>query len=120
MKARAIRSSEVLFGAEIDDLPASDILDIFDDVPSSRLDRRTLEGDGLPLVELLVQSGLETSKGAARRLLRDGGAYVNNRQVADERYRVKTDELLEGKLLVLRKGRKKYHVLTASGEVAND
>lgn len=108
---RAVRSSEVLFGAEISDLPLDEVLDIFDDVPSSRQPRTAFEGDGKMLIEALVDSGLASSKGAAKRLARDGGAYVNNRRVADERARLTTEDLLHDRLLVLRAGQKKYHLV---------
>lgn len=114
---RAVRSSEVLFGAAIEDLPMDEILDIFDDVPSSRQPKSTLEGDGKALVEMLAESGLAASKGAAKRLVRDGGAYVNNRRVTDERARLTHDDLLHGHLLVLRAGQKKYHLVNLGEDV---
>ncbi len=112
---RAVRSSEVLFGGEVSDLATSEILDIFDEVPSTTLPRSEIDGDGLALTELLVTSGLAASKGAARRLIRDGGAYVNNRRTGDERARVGTGDFLDGAVLVLRKGQKKYHLVTLQG-----
>lgn len=112
---RAILSSKVLFGGDLGDLEASDILDIFDDVPSSALAADDLAGDGLGITELFVRAGLEKSKGAAKRLVRDGGAYVNNQRISDERHAVKRDDLLDGTVLVLRKGQKKYHLVTVEG-----
>ncbi len=109
---RAELSSKVLFGAEIEDLEARDILEVFDDVPSTELPLAALDGDGLALTELMVRSGLVPSKGAAKRLIRDGGAYVNNRRVGDERAAVTQAELLDGSLLVLRKGQKHYHLVS--------
>jgi tyrosyl-tRNA synthetase len=117
---RAVRSSEVLFGGELADLATSEILDIFDEVPSTTLSRFELDGDGLPLADLLVTSGLAASKGAARRLIRDGGAYVNNRRAGDERATLRVDDFLDGAVLVLRKGQKKYHLVTLTPEGAND
>ena len=111
---RAIRSSEVLFGGDLEDLAASDVLEIFDDVPSSTVERPRLD-DGVSLVDLLVETGLAASKGAAKRLVRDGGAYVNNRRIGEEQATVGADALFEGQVLVLRAGRKKYHVLTTEG-----
>ncbi len=109
---RAELSSRVLFGAEIEDLEARDILEVFDDVPSTELPPSALDGDGLALTELMVRSGLVPSKGAAKRLIRDGGAYVNNRRIGDERAAVTQAELLDGSLLVLRKGQKHYHLVS--------
>ncbi len=109
---RAERSSRVLFGAEIDDLGTDEILDVFDDVPSTELEASALDGDGLALTDLMVSSGLVASKGAAKRLIRDGGAYVNNRRVGDQRAVVTEGEFQGGSLLVLRKGQKHYHLVS--------
>ena len=114
---RAVRSSEVLFGASVEDLAKDELLDIFDDVPSSRQSKGDFVGDGKALVDVMVESGLAASKGAAKRLVRDGGAYVNNRRIRDERARLTQDDLLHGHLLVLRSGQKKYHLVDlAEGE----
>jgi tyrosyl-tRNA synthetase len=107
---RAERSSEVLFGAQIKDLKPAEILDIFQEVPSSEVSRDTFAGAGKPLVELLAES-LGVSKGAARRLVREGGAYLNNQRCGDEAAQITSDDFLGGQVLVLRKGRKQYHVV---------
>ncbi|MEO1369214.1 MAG: S4 domain-containing protein, partial [Acidobacteriota bacterium] len=109
--ALAEKSSEVLFGGEIGDLEADDVLDIFGDVPSTDVSADLLAGEGASAVDLFVASGLAPSKGQARRLLRDGGAYVNNVRVADEQARFTRDSFKGGRVLVLRKGRKSYHLL---------
>ena len=108
---RAQASSRILFGAEIDDLGSDEILEIFGEVPSTELIPEALAGEGLPLTELMVTSGLSPSKGAAKRLIRDGGVYVNNRRVGDERRSLGPDDFLGGSVLVLRKGQKHYHLV---------
>ncbi|MEM7584793.1 MAG: tyrosine--tRNA ligase [Acidobacteriota bacterium] len=116
--ARAQLSSKILFGAEISDLKSAEILDIFGDVPSTQLEASSVAGDGLPLTDLLVESGLTQSKGAAKRLIRDGGVYLNNRRAADERGVVRREDFLDGSVLVLRKGQKHYHLINIQGEPA--
>lgn len=109
---RATRSSEVLFGGgALDQLAAADALEIFDDVPSHRIGA-DVYGDAMPLLDLLVASGLAPSKKAARRLVREGGAYVNNHRMTDEQTSVPRDSFLDGRVLVLRKGQKSYHLIT--------
>ena len=108
---RAERASAVLFGEDIASLPADDVLNVFDDVPSSSVPPEKLEGEGVPVVELLAGSGLVASKGEATRLIRSGGVYVNNRRVMDERARLRMDDAIEGRLFVLRKGQKQNHVV---------
>ncbi len=109
--ARAEQASAVLFGGEMDTLPLADILDIFEDVPSAELPRERFEGEGLGVIDLLVESGAAASKGEARRLVRSGGAYVNNRRVTDEHARITLADTIEGKAVVVRKGRKNYRLV---------
>ena len=65
----AIRATSVLFGAEIVELDDAELTEIFADVPSSALSRDRLSGEGLSVVDALVESGLAKSKGEARRPL---------------------------------------------------
>jgi len=63
--------------------------------------------DGLPtIVDLLVASGLVESKGAARRTVNEGGAYLNNERVADPEFQPAETDLIGGSWLVLRRGKK--------------
>ncbi|WP_300612760.1 tyrosine--tRNA ligase [Corynebacterium sp.] len=63
---------------------------------------------GASLVELLVAAGLEKSNGAARRTIKEGGAYVNNERIDDAEWTVSAEDLLVGGWLVLRKGKKNF------------
>jgi tyrosyl-tRNA synthetase len=64
--------------------------------------------DGLPsVVDLLVRAGLAESKGAARRVVAEGGAYLNNVRVEDQQASISESDLLGGTWLVLRRGKKK-------------
>lgn len=112
--SRAQQASRVMFGEAMDSLSVDDILDVFEDVPSSDLDRGKFDGEGLGILDLLADSGLTASKGEARRLVRSGGAYLNNIRQTDEHARVALDDLIEGKLIVLRKGQKNYRVVQVS------
>ena len=110
---KAIQASRVLFGGEIEDLSASDVLDIFAEVPSSEVPRDYFSGDGVSLVDLVITSGFATSKGAARRLIEEGGIYINNRRVSDVQATIDLSTFIEGQFLVLRKGAKKYYLIRA-------
>ncbi len=110
---KAIQASQVLFGGEIADLSATDVLDIFAEVPSSDMPRASFEGDGIPLVDLVLACGFAPSRGRARRLIEDGGIYVNNRRVADVQAIIGLSILIEGQYLVLRKGAREYHLIRA-------
>ena len=110
---KAIRASQVLFGGEIADLSASDVLDIFAEVPSSELASETIAGDGVSLVDLVINSGFAPSKGAARRLIEEGGIYINNRRISDSQATIDRSTFIDGQFLVLRKGARKYHLVRA-------
>ena len=63
---------------------------------------------GTGILDLLVESGLEKSKGAARRTVGEGGAYVNNQRIEDIEWTPSAEDLLHGSWLVLRKGKKRF------------
>jgi tyrosyl-tRNA synthetase len=60
------------------------------------------------IVDLLVATGLVDSKGAARRTIKEGGAYVNNQRIESDDWEPNNDDLLHGSWLVLRKGKKNF------------
>jgi tyrosyl-tRNA synthetase len=76
-------------------------------VPETTLPRERLEA-GVSVVDLLVESGLAASKGAARRLIQQGGASLNGIRVGDVEVMVSSADVQEGALL-LRAGKKRYH-----------
>jgi len=76
------------------------------------LDKSQLDGTGKPLVEVLVQSGLCPSKGQARKDIEGGGVYLNNVREPNFQRQVSAKDLLFGKYLLLRKGKRNYVVLT--------
>src|SRR6266852_558605 len=108
---KAMQASQVLFGGEIADLDARDVLDIFAEVPSSDLPGTAFEGEGLPIVDAVIACGYATSRGAARRLIEGGGIYVNNRRVADAQAMLGRSLLIDGQYLVMRKGAREYHLM---------
>lgn len=65
-------------------------------------------GSPTTIVDLLVASGLSESKGAARRAVGEGGAYVNNERVSDPEWTPSSGDLLHGGWLVLRRGKKNF------------
>jgi len=108
---KAEQASRVLFGAEIHDLGLQDFLDIFAEVPTTQVDKNILSGDGAPIADLVVSTGLVQSKGEARRLIQGGGIYLNNQRVSDIKRAVTLDDAIEGQALVLRKGAKEYRLV---------
>jgi tyrosyl-tRNA synthetase len=102
----AERASAALFGGDPTTLSETELRSVFADAPSS-------DGhlDGPTLLDLFADALEGGSKSAARRTASQGGAYVNNRQERDLDRPVTEDDLLAGRTLLLRKGRKRYHLV---------
>jgi len=109
--AQAIRASEIFFGAEIRDVPPETLLEIFADVPSTEFPKEKVAGGMLPVPELLVASGLVSSKGEARRAIEGGGIYLNNARIASPTDTIPSDACLHGKFIVIRKGARNYSLI---------
>lgn len=114
--AKAEKATRILFGEEIAGLEPSEIEEVFADVPSSEVSASALSGEGMPLADLLAASGLVPSKSEARRAIRGGGVYLNNVREGEEARKVTTGDALGGRLLVLRKGRRDYHLVRVKGD----
>ena len=112
---RARQATAALFGGELEGLSADEIADIFADVLSSEVERGRLTGEGIAAVDLLAGSGLVPSKGEARRSIEGGGIYVNGRRVDDVDARITIAQAVEGRFLVLRKGKKNYQLVRVVG-----
>jgi len=106
--AAAQRASEILFGAPIGDVPEAVFNDVVDEVPTT--DLGTLDA-AVPFIDLAIRAGLSKSKSEARRDLTAGGFYLNNVRIDDPARVVTREDLLFGKYLLLRKGKRSYAVL---------
>jgi tyrosyl-tRNA synthetase len=111
--AEAMRASEILFGGELKGVTEGTFNEIVGEVPTREIEKSKLGGAGLSLVELLVYSGLCSSKGQARKDVEGGGVNVNNIRETNFQRAVTTNDLLFGKHVLLRKGKKNYVVVTA-------
>jgi tyrosyl-tRNA synthetase len=110
--AAAQRATEIFYGAEITDLNDAQLAEIFADVPSQTVSHDLLTaGGGLPVIDALVAAGLAKSKGDARRITQQGGAYVNNRRVESADTRLTAADLASQSVMVLRAGKKNYALL---------
>ena len=108
---KAEQASSVLFGGSMDGLSTQEIADIFADVPSSDLPKSQLAGEGMSLADLLAESTLATSKGDARRSIKGGAINVNNQRVTEDTQLVSMSDTIEGKFVILRKGKRRYHLV---------
>jgi tyrosyl-tRNA synthetase len=112
--AAARRATDALFGGSLEGLGSGEIEEIFADVPSTRLPRTSFEGEGMSVVDLLAETGVASSKGDARRSVEGGGIYLNNERVESMDARVHANRALDGRYLVLRKGKRSYHLVELS------
>lgn len=109
-KAKA--SAKVLFGGSIDELSDSEVINIFKDVPSWTESKSKIEE--LTPIELFQVSGQVKSKGDAKRLLKEGGLYINNERLQEGNNPLKNSKFLERNVILLRTGKKKYRLITVS------
>jgi tyrosyl-tRNA synthetase len=108
----AVRASEILFGGSLDGISEETFRDVVGEAPSFVVPGSRFESPGFPLVEALVLAGLCPSKGQARKDLEAGGIYVNNLRAAETTRTLTSVDLLFGRHVLLRKGRRSYAVLT--------
>ncbi|SPF34768.1 tyrosyl-tRNA synthetase [Candidatus Desulfosporosinus infrequens] len=103
---RAEKISSALFGGGLRNLSAAEIEEGFSDVPSA-----TIENPETGFVELLVQGGVVTSKRLAREAIENGAIYINDVRHTEIETKVSQLERLDGKYLVIRRGKKNYYLI---------
>ena len=101
---QAVSAASALFGrGDLGDLDEATLAGVVAEVGGVEIEAATT----LPsVVDVLQRSGVVASRGAARRAIADGGAYVNNRRVADPEVTLQDADLLHGRYVILRRGRK--------------
>ena len=97
-------AAKALFGqGEIADLDLKTLDSALSQLPKTTIKR----GDPYPSwVDLLAATGVVDSKSAARRIVKEGGGYMNNKKVESEDFTPSKNDLLHGKYLLLRKGKR--------------
>ena len=103
---KAFKASQALFLGDIKSLDQKTLLEVFSDTPSVTLKKN--EALKKNLVEILVSSGLCSSKTEARRNIQSGAIYINDIRVENKDFVNHSLPLLFDSLLVLRKGKKNY------------
>jgi tyrosyl-tRNA synthetase len=113
----AVEASQILFGKGTTELlkkmPESTFLSVFEGVPVFDVPADILN-NGVSLVELLADhSQVFASKGELRRLVQSGGLSVNKDKVENPEVKYGVDSLLNGKYLLIQKGKKNYYLIKA-------
>jgi tyrosyl-tRNA synthetase len=116
--AAAVEASAILFGEGTADslrkLSETDLLGMFEGVPQATIVRAELDA-GINIVDFMTQkTGMLPSKGEAKRLIQNGGVSVNKAKVPDPDYTVNADCLLNGKHILVQKGKKNYVLVTVA------
>ncbi|TCD45505.1 tyrosine--tRNA ligase [Streptococcus sp. X16XC17] len=106
--AQALNITEQLFAGNIKALSAKELKQALHGVPSYAVKAE----DNLNIVELLVTSGIVNSKRQAREDIQNGAIYINGDRVQDLEYILSDTDKIDGELTVIRRGKKKYSVLT--------
>jgi tyrosyl-tRNA synthetase len=109
----AVKASEIMFGGGLDGITEALFNDVAGEIPTKGLEKSKLEGPGSSLTDLLVYSGLCPSKGQARKDIEGGGIYLNNVRVAEAARAVAHGDLLFGRFILLRKGKRSYSLRKA-------
>ena len=111
----ALRASEIMFGGGLDGVSDAVFQDVVGEIPTKDFERARLDAPGTPLLDLLVHASLAPSRGQARKDIEGGGISVNNVRAADAARVVTAHDLLFGKYVLLRKGKRTYAVLRVVG-----
>ncbi|MDI9366216.1 MAG: tyrosine--tRNA ligase [Flavobacterium sp.] len=110
----AVKASEILFNndtAEIlQQLNETQLLQVMDGVPTVNISKAQIEA-GYDFVSFLAESAVFSSKGEAKKMLHAGGLSINKVKVNSEKSVVNSDDLLQGKYILLQKGKKNYYLV---------
>ena len=109
----AIRASEILFGGELEGITEATFREVAGEVPTCELSTDRFGGEGLWLPELLHEAGLAQSRGQARKDVKGGGVYVNGKRIDNEQHKLTASDLMFGKYVLLRRGKRNYAVVIA-------
>ena len=105
---QALNITEQLFAGNIKNLSAKELKQGLSNVPNYAVQAE----DNLNIVELLVTSGIVNSKRQAREDVANGAIYVNGERVQHLDYTLSDSDKIDGELTIIRRGKKKYSVLT--------
>jgi len=113
----AVTASELLFGKGttegLRNLTESTLLDIFSGVPQSKVNLSEIN-NGINIIDFLSEkSNALPSKGEARRTIKGGGISINKEKAGDDQRIIDASDLLNGKYILVQKGKKNYHLVTA-------
>jgi tyrosyl-tRNA synthetase len=112
----AVKASEILFGNAttevLQSLNENELLQVMEGVPTAKVSKAAL-ANGYDLIDLLVDTNIFPSKGEAKKMFIAGGLGLNKTKIAPEKTSIEAQDLLQGKYLLLQKGKKNYYLVIA-------
>ncbi|KRG10436.1 tyrosine--tRNA ligase [Staphylococcus sp. NAM3COL9] len=102
----AIRISKALFSGDLQSLSASELKAGFKDVPQVELSKEKTN-----IVEVIVETGISSSKRQAREDVNNGAIYINGIRQKDVKYELTADDKIENEFTIVRRGKKKYFMV---------
>ena len=108
---QAERVTRALFGGDIRELSASEIEDGFDGAPGGYISKHEIDNAAVTVQSVAIDQALCSSAGETRRLAQQGGLYLNGIRVDDSKRPVTVNDLIDGRVLVLRRGSKDHRLM---------
>lgn len=113
----AISASEALFSTDgmetLKKLDDETMLSVFDGCPKFEVEKSKLNDEGLSFVDMTVSANFFKSKGELRKLISAGGVSINKNRVMSADRKLKVEDLINGKFIVIQQGKKKYNLVIA-------
>jgi tyrosyl-tRNA synthetase len=112
----AIEATEILFGNAttevLQSLNETQLLQVMEGVPQVTIPLAALK-EGYDLINLLADTAIFPSKGEARKMWQGGGISINKEKISTETTHINTAHLLQGKYMLIQKGKKQYYLVIA-------
>ncbi|MBC7722101.1 MAG: tyrosine--tRNA ligase [Pedobacter sp.] len=113
----AVKASNILFSNDtaevLQSLNETQLLQVLDGVPTVNITRQQI-AEGYDFISFLAETNIFPSKGEAKKMLVAGGLAINKLKVGSEKSVVNNDDLLQGKYLLLQKGKKNYYLVVVN------
>jgi tyrosyl-tRNA synthetase len=106
---KAVHATAGVLPGKVASLDAATLGALIKEVPSATLSKDDVYDQ--KLIDVIVKAGFSESKGDVRRLIRNGGVWLNNQKISDENCKISPDDLIEGQFLLISLGKKHKSVV---------
>jgi len=114
----AVKASSILFSNDtaqvLKELNEEQLLQVMEGVPTIEMEKEQLEKNDI--ISLLAESKIFASKGEAKKMLSQGGVFINKEKVTEAEQKINAAQLLNDKYLLVQKGKKNYYLIKAVGQ----